>query len=220
MLTEAAPLTRRNTGAAEQALRHAGIAWGRKRWGNVRVIHELAIQDRRADLVFVGLSDLYAVEIKGPADKMDGRLTEQLRTYGAWCPEVWLLAHPKWLGHAEVKGVRNLLLPGADGILIANAKNQLLPQKFEPTRDDLVCSRLLEVLWQGEAHEIADRTGVIPGAALSRLHTRKVKAMLARMLTGHEIMKQVCRCLRARPSHMTGAGSDPPIFDDALGPLI
>lgn len=205
-----AELTRRNTGAAEQAMRSAVIPWGRARWGDVRVIHELALGDRRADLVFVSLSDIYAVEIKGPNDSMNGRLTAQLAEYQRWVPEVWLMVVPKWLDHAEVRGVRNLLIPGASGIMIAGAKNPLLPQKFQPRRDDLVCSRMLEILWVAEAMEVAERTGVIPGATMSNLKVHKVKAMLARGLTGHQIVKEVCRCLRARPAHMTGAGSDPP----------
>ena len=44
---------------------------------------------------------------------------------------------------------------------------------------------------------------------LTREPVWKVKRMLARMLSGHEIVKQVCIELRARP--LVGLGSDTPM---------
>jgi hypothetical protein len=65
---------------------------------------------------------------------------------------------------------------------------------------------MIELLWAEEAARIAHRTDVIPGATPTRDATWKVKRMLARMLSGHEIVKQVCIELRARP--LVGRGSD------------
>lgn len=205
---ETAPLSRRNTGAAEQALRHVMTQWGRARWGDVRVIHELALGCRRCDLAFIGVSDIRVVEIKGPRDNLsDGRLPFQLAEYQQLVPEVWLLVAPKWLSHDHVRFVTNLLIPTANGIEIANERPN---KRFEPRREEYCLSRLIAMLWIEEAARIAQRTGVIPGV-LTNTPTRKVRAMLCRLLTGNEIIREVCTELRARPAHMTGAGSDPPI---------
>jgi hypothetical protein len=73
---------RANTSIEEQEIRIAVEAWGRKRFGDVRVIHELALGDRRIDMVFVCRDDIVGVEIKGPKDSLsDGRLGEQLREF-------------------------------------------------------------------------------------------------------------------------------------------
>lgn len=96
-----------------------------------------------------------------------------------------------------------MLLPTEDGIAIAGDKAD---GKFRPERDEFFCSRLIELLWVDEAARIAQRTDVIPGVTLTREPTWKVKRLLARMLSGHEIVKQVCIELRARP--LVGRGSD------------
>ncbi len=62
------------------------------------------------------------------------------------------------------------------------------------------------------AAEIAERTGVIPGCMRSAQMTApKIKKMLARLLTGNEILEQVCTELRSRP--LVGVHSDPPLRD-------
>lgn len=195
---------RANTSFEEQEIRSAVESWGRKRFGDVRVIHELALGDRRIDMVFVGRDDVVGVEIKGPKDSLsDGRLSQQLREFNFYLPEVWLAVAPKWMTHRDVKNQRNLLVPTDSGIEIVNQKGE---SKFLPERDEFFCSRLIELLWAEEAARIAQRTDVIPGVAPTREKTWKVKRMLARMLSGHEIVKEVCTELRARP--LVGLGSD------------
>lgn len=195
---------RANTSIEEQDIRAAVEVWGRKRYGDVRVIHELALGERRIDMVFVGRDDIVGVEIKGPRDSLsDGRLAGQLREFNFYLPEVWLAVAPRWRKHADLRGRRNVLLPTEDGIAIAGDKAD---GKFRPERDEFFCSRLIELLWVDEAARIAQRTDVIPGVTLTREPTWKVKRLLARMLSGHEIVKQVCIELRARP--LVGRGSD------------
>jgi hypothetical protein len=195
---------RGNTSLEEQAIRTAVGTWGRKRFGDVRVIHELALGERRIDMVFVGRDDIVGVEIKGPRDSLsDGRLAEQLREFNFYLPEVWLAVAPRWLKHRDVKHRRNLLLPTEQGIEVVKDKRD---GRFRPERDEFFCSRLIELLWVDEAARIAQRTDVIPGVTLTREPVWKVKRMLARMLSGHEIVKQVCIELRARP--LVGRGSD------------
>lgn len=199
--------SRANTSLEEQEIRVAVEAWGRQRFGDVRVIHELAMGDRRIDMVFVCRDDIVGVEIKGPKDSLsDGRLPGQLREFNFYLPEVWLAVAPRWLKHADVKRRRNLLLPTGDGIEVVKDKGDGV---FRPERDEYFCSRLIELLWVDEAARVAQRTDVIPGVTLTREPVWKVKRMLARMLSGHEIVKQVCIELRARP--LVGLGSDRPM---------
>lgn len=197
-------LVRANTSIEEQEIRTAVEVWGRKRFGDVRVIHEFALGERRIDMVFVGRDDIIGVEIKGPRDSLsDDRLSNQLREFNFYLPEVWLAVAPRWRKHADVRRQRNLLLSTEDGIVIAKDKGD---GRFRPERDEFFCSRLIELLWVDEAARIAQRTDVIPGVTLTREPTWKVKRLLARMLSGHEIVKQVCIELRARP--LVGLGSD------------
>ena len=198
------PVRAKNTSLEEQEIRVAVEAWGRKRFGDVRIIHELALGDRRIDMVFVGRDDVVGVEIKGPRDSLsDGRLPEQLREFNFYLPEVWLAVAPRWLKHRDVKRRQNLLLPTDQGIEVVKDRKD---GKFRPERDEFFCSRLIELLWVEEAARIAQRTDVIPGVTLTREPIWKVKRLLARMLSGHEIVKQVCIELRARP--LVGRGSD------------
>lgn len=200
-------LARANTSLEEQAIRTLVEVWGRKRFGDVRVIHELVLGERRIDMVFVGKDDIIGVEIKGPRDSLsDGRLPEQLREFNFYLPEVWLAVAPRWRKHRDVRRRRNLLLPTESGVEVVHDKRD---GKFRPERDEFFCSRLIELLWVDEAARIAQRTDVIPGVALTREPTWKVRRMLARMLSGHEIVKQVCMELRARP--LVGRGSDRPM---------
>jgi hypothetical protein len=195
---------RANTSLEEQDIRVAVEAWGRKRFGDVRVIHELALGERRIDMVFICKDDIVGVEIKGPRDSLsDGRLSGQLREFNFYLPEVWLAVAPRWQKHRDVRRRRNLLLASEDGIAIAKDKGD---GSFKAERDEFFCSRLIELLWVDEAARIAQRTDVIPGVTLTREPTWKVKRLLARMLSGHEIVKQVCIELRARP--LVGLGSD------------
>ena len=182
-------LVRANTSLEEQEIRFAVEAWGRARFGDVRIIHELALGERRIDMVFVGLADIVGVEIKGPRDSLsDGRLPEQLREFNFYLPEVWLAVAPRWVKHRDVKRRQNLLLPTEQGIEVVKDKKD---GKFRPERDEFFCSRLIELLWVDEAARIAQRTDVIPGVTLTREPVWKVKRLLARMLSGHEIVKQV-----------------------------
>jgi len=61
-------------------------------------------------------------------------------------------------------------------------------------------SCLLGVLYQDEAARIAQRTGVIPGTSPTRQPRERILPMLARLLTGNEIMREVCMEPRQRPA--------------------
>ncbi len=175
--------------------------WGRKRYGDVRCIHELELGRRRIDMVMVAQSDIVGFEIKGPRDRIDDRLSGQLYEYALYLPEVWLVVAEKWRDHPKVIYTPNLLVVMKDGLIVDKRIGK------PADRDEMCCSRLLERLWNGEAARIALRLGLIQPQLVSKMPGQKVKNILARMLTGHEIMKQVCIELRARS--LTGIGSDP-----------
>lgn len=197
---------RRNTGKQEQEMRAAALLFMAERRGiDVRVIHELVLGRRRIDLALIYAADIVGIEIKGPLDSLSGgRLDEQMHEYNFYLPEVWLAVVPKWLDHKHVKWARNL-------IVLVDGKFQLhgTPIKkkpWEPWRDEMCCSRVLERLWDGEARAVARRLGLVQTQLLDMMPGEKVKRILARLLTGHEIMREVCTELRSRP--LTGIGSD------------
>jgi hypothetical protein len=193
-----------NRSAEELQLRVAAAAWGRQRLPGCRVIHELVCGERRADLAFVGEKDLIGVEIKSSRDRLD-RLEEQLKEYSRYFPEVWLFIAPKWARAAKALSWANIAVGHPDRVEV------LRPSKAKrPYRDELVTARMLEWLWVEEAARIANRTQVIPGPVNNRRYpTANVRKLLARLLTGNEIIREVCRELRARP--LVGQMSDPPL---------
>lgn len=200
---------RRNTGQDEQAIRAAVIAWMAKEKGtDVRVIHELALGERRIDLLFVYPADIVGVEIKGPRDSLgDGRMSKQLREYSFWLPEVWLAVDVCWEKHATIESFWGNLLIYRDGAATSERDKRW---KHKPTRDEMCCSRLLDLLWNDEVKNIGNRTRITTVAGrISSKHAAVIKGSLARLLTGHEIMKNVCSELRSRP--LTGIGSDAPM---------
>lgn len=208
-------------------MRRALSEWGRKRWGSdVRIIHELQLGMRRIDLVFVLPSDIIGIEIKGPKDSPgDKRVVHQMREFNFYLPEVWLAVDAKWRDHQSVKTVRNLLVVDGDDVTIdyedrktahlSRVKRGGFPATkgmwpvFEAHRDEMCCSRLLERLWSGEAIRILVRQGLVQEQLAKKTDHHKARKILARMLTGHQIMTEVCTELRARP--LTGWGSDGPL---------
>ena len=165
--------------------------------------------ERRIDLLFVCERDLIGIEIKSSKDKLT-RLDSQLKEYGRYIPEVWAAVALRWRDHEDVIYRRgNLLVVPSDG----RAFIQKPAPGRKPYRDELVCSRLLELLWYDEAARIAIRTDVIPMRVPKQFRRHKILKLLSRLLTGNEIIYEVCTALRARPNGMVGARSDPPVSE-------
>ncbi len=187
-------------------MRKALTEWGRARWPASRIIHEIVLGERRIDMLFVRESDLIGIEVKSIRDTITGQhMRGQLREFSFYIPEVWLAVPPKFENHGSVEYFNNLLIVDDDGTVRCKMFMK------EPTRDELSCSRILERLWAGEAREIAVRRGLLQSQRARKMREGQIKAVLARMMTGHEIMAEVCRALRARPLHMTGLMSDDPL---------
>lgn len=199
------PTRAANVSAETHAMTDAVIAWQQKRMPGARVLRELVLGERRIDLLFVYERDLVGFEIKGPRDRLD-RLRDQVREYQRYVPEVWVALDAKFKDADEHRWwCMNRVVVERDGT-VANWRSTT---HGKPHRDELVCSRMLEILWASEAVRIAQRTDVIPGPAHKQLREAHVKKLLARLLTGNEIIAEVCRELRARP--WTGMGSGEPL---------
>ena len=199
----------RNTSSETQVLTADVITWFHRDHGSdCRVIRELVLGERRIDLLFVYAADIVGVEIKGPKDSLgDGRMLKQMREYSFWIPEVWLAVDARWEDHESVKHFQygGNLLVSEDGVV---APRGYTPKK--PVRDEMCCSRLLDLLWNEEIRHIATRHRLLSQTQrVSSKEATRMKGMIARMLTGHEIMKETCLELRSRP--LTGIASDAPL---------
>jgi len=182
----------------ETRMRAAIAAWASRRWPGYRCLHEVPLSEHRIDMVFVGVKDIVGVEIKSSRDRLD-RLETQIEEYRRWLPEIWVAVAPRWQHHDGLEFVRRNLIVVDDRRTKSATVVEDRPGR-RPYRDELVCSRLLGVLYQDEAARIAQRTGVIPGTSPTREPRERILPMLARLLTGNEIMREVCAELRQRPA--------------------
>jgi len=187
------------------ALNEAVAAWGRARWPGCRVLRELTLGERRIDLLFVCTNDVIGVETKGARDNLT-RLPEQMKEYRRFAPEVWLVVDSKFANEKEVRQERNVLLHDRfAGRLVDEFGGKR--KVVKPHRDELSIMRLIELLWTDEIVRIAERQSVVSGPIHKQLRDKtKLKKLVARLLTGNEILVEVCTELRARP--LTGIGSD------------
>lgn len=189
-----------NVSAETHGVTDKVIEWGRRRWPGARVLKELVLGERRVDVVFVCEADLIAVEIKGPKDSLD-RAKDQMREYRRFAPEVWLAVAPKFERGVESFYERNLLIVGDE-------VREPVGFKTKPLRDELSIMRLLELLWAEESIRIAHRQCVLPKGLPVKMPKGDVQKMIARLLSGNDILREVCTELRARP--LVGLASDDP----------
>lgn len=190
-------------------MRVAVEAWGRARYPDARVMHELAVGGCRIDLAFVAPSHLFGVEIKSSRDTLD-RLDRQIKHFTEHLPEVWLAIAERWT--ESVKSVGDHPVDFDVGrILVINSKvYEKLPSGPysypHPARADrALTTPTLHLLWRSELFALAKEHGLRPS---SRATVRALLESLARALTGDQIIVGVCKHLRARP---TGWQADEPI---------
>lgn len=175
--------------------------WGRAKWPDARVFHELVVSDCRVDMAFIRPNDLIGVEIKSSKDVLT-RAEKQVRTFGMHFPEFWVAIAPKWENHPDKPYCHNEIIVGETGIE---------PRRFyfRPQRNGQCYSTMLSLVWADEARAIAGRKGCL---ANKRQSLTSLLPELALRLTGAEILEEVCRQLRSRP---TAFKADPPIYDAA-----
>jgi hypothetical protein len=180
----------------EAQMRDAVIAWGRARWPDSRVIHELQIGGCRSDLAFVTPANLIVVEIKSSLDVMN-RFNNQMKQYTRHVPEVWIAFAPKWFEH-----VKGHAPHGVGWLQVAGGEVEETFQ-FGPH-------------YSGQRPAFMDPMRTVPALylllkpelqSLGRQHGLRIKAKmdcmalyraLARGLTGDQIIQGVCARLRAR----------------------
>lgn len=191
---------KQNRSSEELAMREAVAAWGRARWPSARVVHELVCRECRIDMAFISANHLAGIEIKSSKDKLD-RLEKQLFTFTRYLPEVWLAIEPKW-GEDAPYGSPRLTVD------LATNKIEVWGQWYKPDRS--ITAQMLHLLWRDELAAIAGRKRIDQS---KRATIGFLLPLLARKLTGDEIVEEVCRELRGRAAF--AAESDPPIWDEA-----
>lgn len=187
---------------SELEMRDAVVAWGRDRWPEARVCHELPVGRCRADLAFVSPRHVAVVELKSERDTLR-RLPDQWREFRDHVPEVWLAVDPRWDDATRNYDPRVLTRSGRVGGYYAARRDVDL--HFDWTR----VPRLLNLLWRDELGAIAARH--FPARFRARAPRYQLVPGLARELTGTQIVAEVCRELRARRAFPAFPPSDPPL---------
>lgn len=196
------PIQRRSS--EELMMRDHVEAWGRERWPDARVFHELVISDCRIDMAFIRPDDLIGVEIKSSKDTLD-RLDKQMRVFRDHIPEVYVALAPKWKDAPGTSWHHNEIIVDEAGV-------QKERYVHKPSRNKTVYSNMLHLIWADEARSIAARKGCLTGP---RQTLESLVRELALVLTGYEILTEVCRELRSRP---TKNKADAPIADPSFRP--
>ncbi len=151
-------------------------------------------------MAFILPTDIIGIEIKSDKDVLT-RLERQSEEFSRALPEWWIATGAK---HERI--VRDSGYWHAGQATVADGKVEI---RSKPIRDEFVIPQMLKILWAAEAAMICERMRVWPGARQHRAKLSKMLPMLARLLTGNEIIREVCTELRARPAF--GAMSDPPM---------
>ncbi|WP_353744953.1 sce7726 family protein [Methylobacterium sp.] len=204
----AVPLDHRHLTRCSADLRAATAAveaWGRARWPGARVMHEMKVGSCRLDIAFVLPAHMIGVEIKSERDTLT-RLAGQIRDYAREIPELWVAVAPRWLTGLNELPWRVGRVVVENGAVSETLHSERFSRTHEAKADEMLTAPMLHLLWRAEAHALA-RAHQIKLPARMPLHTA-VK-VLARQLTGDQIVAGVCGALRARP---TTFAADPPVI--------
>jgi hypothetical protein len=208
---------------AELAMRDAVERWGRARWPEARVVHEIVI-DRgtvRADLAFVSPDHLVAVEIKSGFDDTS-RLVHQAGMFRLAVPELWVCSATNHIDDAELLAYLIPTLgiaahPGQPRPRHADLEPEKpfdLVERRAATRFEPVPRALLSLLWVAELTAEARRHLLLQGRGKPPTHASLVKAM--ETLSPDQQIRAVCRQLRGRAAFWR---ADPPIYEPGETPL-
>lgn len=192
-----------NRSSEELVMRDYVEAWGRSRWPDARVFHELVVSDCRIDIAFIRPNDLIGVEIKSSKDVLT-RLEKQARVFYNHFPEFWMAIAPKWKEAPEKPYFHNEIVVGETGVT-----EHVI---WRPTRNGQCYSTMLNLLWADEARAIAGRKGCLSN---KRQPLNRLLPELALHLTGAEILEEVCRELRGRSTRFK---SDAPVYEGPRSP--
>jgi hypothetical protein len=199
---------RQNRSPEELAMRAALIPWGRARWPGARVLEELSIGGCRVDLAFVQSAHIAIVEIKSSRDTLE-RLPRQLEDFIGSVPEVWIATAAKWIGPLhDTEHQGHVKLPWGVGHVVVEAgqvQESIRYAHWEMPHsadvDALLTVPLLHLCHRAELMAIATAKGL---PYRPRDPRRTLLRLLARGLTGDEIVTGACEQLRARPRGWPG----------------
>jgi hypothetical protein len=181
-----------NRSSEELAMRDMLVAWGRKRWPDARVFHELTIETCRIDLAFITPTNLIGIEIKSSKDTLD-RLDKQIEVFCDHLPVVYVAHHQKWTDKIA-HGSRLEVFLNDDGPV----KSGVYEHGWKPDRINWrVYTRLLDILWADELRAIGNRHlfGFTKKSTMGHM-----LPVLAAKLTGEQILHEACHELRGRPT--------------------
>lgn len=197
----------RDRGVTEKDLRDKVEAWGRARWPEARVCHELVMNRGtvRLDVAFVSPRHLAVVELKSGYDTME-RVMHQVGWARLCAHEVWLVCDQRW---GEDMRILRYLLPSL-GIAHAKTRHHGPDHQAEPI-EILAESAwgephplaMASLLWVAELAAALGRGGANPGN--HRLLSSRLALMAARQRD-----EMVCQQLRGRDALWR---ADPPIRD-------
>lgn len=201
-----------NRSGAELAMRDAVERWGRAKWPEARVVHEL-VMDRgtvRADIAFVSPMHIAVVEIKSEHDDTS-RLLHQCGMFRLAVPELWIAMTHRHAGDAKL--IRHLM--PSIGTCLSDRDRQIGPAPDHFDLDEVEPAALfvpwpaatLSLLWASELDAEARRSSLVQGrGSRPQSHASLITKMLR--LTWDEQIVAVCRQLRAREAFWR---ADPPI---------
>lgn len=214
LIREAAPLDqaekpRRYRGAKEVDLRNAVERWGRARWPEARVCHELVLNrgTTRLDVAFVSPDRLAVVELKSGYDVMDRAIHQTAFARLCGC-EAWLICDTRFspdlrlirfllptIGIAQLTTVdqHGHVLPGGEHAIEVVAEPDLATRPHPEAQ--------AAVLWVAE---LCRALGI--GGSKPPTHASLMKRLAA--LPDAERTALVCRELRGRDALWR---ADPPI---------
>lgn len=191
-----------NRSSEELMMRDQIETWGRGRWPDARVFHELVVSDCRVDIAFIRPRDLIGIEIKSSKDVLT-RAEKQVRVFGMHFPEFWVAIAPKWKDHPDKPYCYNEIVVDESGV------DRGVYGGWRPQRNGQCYSTMLGLVWADEARAIAGRKGCLSN---KRQSLASLLPELALRLTGGEILEEVCRELRSRPTKFK---ADPPVYEGA-----
>lgn len=186
----------------ELHLRDMVERWGRAKWPDARIVHELVMGrgEVRCDVALVTPNHIVAVEIKSSHDNV-GRLLTQAGTYRLAVPELWIVCADR---HVRDANLVRYLMPSIgvavpdtirDGAMLWRDRDlvELDPAgPFVPHPE-----AMLSLLWVEELYAEATRAGVYQSGRKTRpSHAALVERMKA--FPADEITAAVCRQLRGR----------------------
>jgi len=199
--------------SAEAEIREPVVARLREIVPGCRIIHEINATGfgNRIDVLAVGKDRIAAVEIKSAKDKLD-RLPAQIEAMRGVTYEVFAALHEKFLDATSIgvmppdaaRHATVWVYPRAErkGHVDCGLDWNSFDLWKKPVRN--LPATAINILWREELHAICDFLGV---RGVPRLDMRQAIDEIRWRMTGEEITKSICRCLRAREC----VEADPPI---------